>query len=129
MKPPVWLEREDCLAIHEMMLSQHGGLAGVRDEGLLASALARPQNRIAYRSSSSLSALAASYAAGIVLNLPFLDGNKRTGFMLAVTFLELNGMVFTAIEESVVQYTLGLASGGIKEPKYAAWLKAHSKRP
>jgi death on curing protein len=129
VKPPVWLEREDCLAIHEMMLSQHGGLAGVRDESMLASALARPQNRFAYRSSSSLPVLAASYAAGIVLNHPFLDGNKRTGFMVAVTFLELNGMVFNATEESVVEHTLGLASGGIKEPKYAAWLKAHSKRP
>ncbi len=128
MKPPVWLDREDCLAIHEMMLSQHGGLAGVRDEGMLASALARPQNRLAYQTSSSLPVLAASYATGIVLNHPFLDGNKRTGFIVAVTFLELNGMAFTAIEESVVEHTLGLASGGIKEPKYAAWLKAHSKR-
>jgi death-on-curing protein len=128
VKPPVWLEREDCLAIHEMMLSQHGGLAGVRDESMLASALARPQNRLAHRSSSSLPVLAARYAAGIVLNHPFLDGNKRTAFMIAVTCLELNGMVFTATEESVVEQTLGLASGGIKEPKYAEWLKAHSKR-
>ena len=128
MKAPVWLEREDCLAIHEMMLSQHGGPAGVRDEGMLASALARPPNRLAYRSSSSLPVLAASYAAGIVLNHPFLDGNKRTGFMVAVTFLELNGTVFTATEESVVAHTLGLASGGISESKYAPWLKAYSKR-
>jgi death-on-curing protein len=128
VKSPVWLEREDCLAIHEMMLSQHGGLAGVRDEGLLASALARPQNRLAYRSSSSLPVLAASYAAGIVLNHPFRDGNKRTAFLVAVTFLELNRMVFIATEESVVERTLGLASGGIKEPKYATWLKSHSKR-
>src|ERR1700687_3652931 len=111
-----------------MMLSQHGGRAGVRDESMLASELDGPQSRLAYRSSSSLPALAASYAAGIVLNHPFLDGNKRSGFMLAVTFLELNGMVFTATEESVVEHTLGLASGDIKEPKYAAWLKAHSKR-
>ena len=59
---------------------------------------------------------------------PFMDGNERTGFMVAVTFLELNGMVFMATEESVVEQTLGLASGGIKEPKYGAWLKAHSKR-
>jgi death-on-curing protein len=128
VKPPVWLEREDFLAIHEMMLSQHGGLAGVRDESMLASALARPQNRLAHRSSSSLAVLAASDAAGTVLNHPFIDGNKRTGFMVAVTFLELNGLVFSATEESVVEYTLGLASGGIKKPKYAAWLKAHSKR-
>lgn len=127
MKTPVWLDREDCLAIHEMMLSQHGGLAGVRDEGMLASAIAKPQNRFAYQS-SSLTALAASYAAGIVLNHPFLDGNKRTGFMAAITFLDVNGMEFNATEQSVVEHTLALASGSIAEARYAAWLKAHSKR-
>src|SRR3984885_5568736 len=127
MKEPVWLDRTDCLAIHDMMLAQHGGLAGVRDEGLLESALTKPQNLFAY-GSPALPEMAASYAAGIILNHPFLDGNKRTGFMVAATFLELNGMVFIATEESVVEYTLGLASGGIREPKYAAWLKAHSKR-
>jgi len=120
--PPVWMDREDCIAIHEMMLSQHGGLAGVRDEGLLMSALARPQHRFAY-AEASLTDLAASYAAGIVLNHPFLDGNKRTGFMVAATFLDVNGVAITASEESVVEHTIALASGELSEAAYAAWLK------
>jgi death-on-curing protein len=122
---PVWMTREDCLAIHEMMLSQHGGLAGVRDESLLASALAKPMNRFAYEN-APLSVLAASYASGIVLNHPFLDGNKRTGFMMAVTFLDVNGVEFSASEESVVEHTVGLASGMLTEAEYAGWLEANS---
>jgi len=127
MKEPVWLNRIDCLAIHEMMLAQHGGLAGVRDEGLLESALAKPQNLFAY-GSPILADLAASYAAGIIHNHPFLDGNKRTGFLVAAAFLELNGMVFTATEESVVETTLKLAAGDLKEAGYAAWLKSNSRK-
>ena len=127
MKQPIWLDRTDCLAIHEMMLAQHGGRAGVRDEDLLESALAKPQNLAAY-GSPTLQKMAASYAAGIVLNHPFLDGNKRTGFMVAATFLELNGLVFTASEESVVEKTLALAAGKLKEAGFALWLKANSQR-
>ena len=127
MKQPIWLNREDCLAIHEMMLSQHGGLAGVRDEGLLESALAKPQNLFAY-GSPTLAQLAASYAAGLILNHPFIDGNKRTGFILAAIFLELNGLVFTATEESVVAMTLALASGKLKQAGYAEWLGKNSKK-
>lgn len=126
MNEPVWLNRDDCLGIHEMMLSQHGGLAGVRDEGMLLSALAKPQNRFAY-GSESLPEMAASYATGIVLNHPFLDGNKRTGFMMAATFLEINGWQLTATEESVVQQTVALASGTLSESGYADWLKANCK--
>ncbi len=128
MKRPVWLDRNDCLAIHEIMLAQHGGLAGVRDEGLLESALAKPRNLFVH-GSPILAELAASYAAGISHNHPFLDGNKRTGFMLAATFLELNGLVFTASEESVVENTLALAAGKLKEAGYAAWLNANSRKP
>ena len=127
MRRPVWLDRADGLAIHEMMLAQHGGLAGVRDEGLLESALAKPQNRFCH-GSPSLPELAASYAAGIVLNHPFLDGNKRTGFMVAATFLEINGLVLTASEESVVEKTLALAAGGLKEAGYATWLKENLRK-
>jgi death-on-curing protein len=127
MKRPIWLERAECLAIHEMMLAQHGGLAGVRDEGLLESALAKPQNRFAY-GSPALTKLAASYAAGIILNHPFLDGNKRTGFMVAATFLEMNGLVLTASEESVVGKNLALAAGKLKEAGYAAWLKTNLRK-
>jgi death-on-curing protein len=122
VKEPVWLDRIDCLAIHDMMLAQHGGLAGLRDEGLLESALAEPRNLFAY-GSPTLPEMAGSYAAGIIGNHPFLDGNKRTGFMMAATFLELNGLTFTAPEEAVVEKTLVLAAGQLKEPDYALWLK------
>lgn len=127
MKRPVWLDRIDALAIHEMMLGQHGGLAGVRDEALLESALAKPHNLFAY-GSPTLAQLAASYAAGIIINHPFIDGNKRTGFMLAATFLELNGLNFTASEEAVVEMTVALAAGKLKEAGYAAWLKDNSQK-
>ncbi len=126
MKEPIWLNREDCLAIHEMMLAQHGGLAGVRDEGLLQSALSKPRHLFAY-SSPTIPDMAASYAAGTILNHPFLDGNKRTGFMLAATFLELNGMEFAATEESVLEMTLALASGKLKRAAYAEWLSRNSR--
>ena len=127
MKDPLWLNREDCLAIHEMTLSRHGGLAGGRDEGLLESALFKPQNLFAYRS-SSLPEMAAGYAAGIILNHPFVDGNKRTGFLLAATFLELNGLTFNATEESVVAMTLALARGRLTPAAYAEWLGNNSTR-
>lgn len=127
MKEPIWLNREDCLAIHEMMLSQHGGLAGVRDEGLLESALAKPQHLFVY-TSPTLAEMAGSYAAGIILNHPFLDGNKRTGFLLAATFLELNGRALTATEESVVEKTLALASGTLTQTRYAVWLEDNSEQ-
>ncbi len=126
MKEPIWLSREDCLAIHEMMLAQHGGLAGVRDEGLLESALSKPQHLFTYRS-PTLAEMAASFAAGIILNHPLLDGNKRTGFMLAATFLEINGMEVTATEETVIEMTLALASGKLKQAGYAEWLSKNSK--
>jgi death-on-curing protein len=126
VKEPIWLNRADALAIHEMMLAQHGGLAGVRDDGMLASALSKPHHLFAY-GSPSLHELSASYAAGIICNHPFLDGNKRTGFMLAATFLELNGEEFIATEESAVEMTLGLASGKASQARYAEWLKANSK--
>lgn len=122
MKEPAWITREECLAIHEMMLAQHGGLAGVRDEGLLESALSKPKNLFAYAKPTHAE-MAASYAAGIIINHPFLDGNKRTGFMVAAVFLEVNGYELAATEEAVVENTLGLAAGKLKEKDYAAWLK------
>src|SRR6516225_1415779 len=110
-----------------MMLAQHGGLAGVRDEGLLESALSKPQNLFTY-GSPTITEMAASYARGVILNHPFLDGNKRTGFMVAAVFLEVNGYEVTATEESVVENTLALAAGSLKEKDYAAWLKENSRK-
>lgn len=128
MTEPHWLTREDALAGHEMMLAQHGGLAGVRDEGLLESALAKPRNRFAY-GAASLTELAASSAAGIILNHPFLDGNKRTGFLIAAAFLEINGAEFQADEAEVVERTLALAAKVIDEEDYAKWFAARTRLP
>lgn len=127
MKEPTWLDRIDCLAIHEVLLEQHGGLAGVRDEGMLESALGKPRNLFAY-TRPPMSALAAAYAAGIILNHPFLDGNKRTGFMAGAAFLELNGLEFTATEVDAVIQTLALAAGELDEAGFAAWMKKNSRR-
>ncbi|MGN6385583.1 MAG: type II toxin-antitoxin system death-on-curing family toxin [Verrucomicrobiota bacterium] len=127
MKEPAWITREECLAIHEMMLAQHGGLAGLRDEDLLESALAKPRNLFGY-AKAGLVEMAASYAAGIIRNHPFLDGNKRTGFLVAAVFLEVNGYMLSASEESVVESTLSMAAGKLKESEYAAWLKVNSQK-
>ncbi len=122
MTEPLWIAIDDCIAMHEMMLAHHGGLAGLRDKGLLESALAKPKNLFVY-GKPSRAMMAASYAAGIILNHPFLDGNKRTGFLVAAVFLEVNGYVFTASEESVIENALALAAGKLMEKDYADWLK------
>ena len=127
MKQPHWFTREECLALHDLMLSQYGGIAGTRDENMLESALARPQQLFHY-GKPGMADLAAAYAAGIVKNHPFLDGNKRTGFMLGAGFLERNGSAFHATETEAVVRTLALAAGEMSEAAYAEWLKANSKR-
>ena len=122
MKEPVWIDLEDCLGFHNALLSRFGGLDGLRDRGLLESALGRPQQLLAY-GTPSLFDLAASYAHGIVKNHPFLDGNRRAGLMAAALFLELNGMVFHPPEEHAVLQTLALAAGEIDADAYAEWLR------
>jgi death-on-curing protein len=127
MKEPYWLTREECLTLHDMMLSHYGGIAGIRDDNMLESALAKPQ-QIFHYGKPTMAELAAAYAAGIVRNHPFLDGNKRTGFMMGAGFLERNGFEFHASEAEVVVRTLALAAGEMTEAEYAKWLKANSKR-
>lgn len=127
MKTPVWILRETVLALHERLLAEFGGSSGVRDRGLLDSALARPQNLRAY-GKPAVFELAASYAFGIVKNHPFVDGNKRTGFAGAILFLELNGQRFEAAEADATIQTLALAAGAIDEGAYATWLHANSRR-
>lgn len=127
MKEPYWLTREECLALHDMMLADYGGIAGLRDEHLLESALSRPQQLFHY-GKPTLAEMAAAYAAGIVKNHPFLDGNKRTGFMLGAGFLERNGREFHATEADAVLQTLALAAGEMTEAAYAEWLHKNSKR-
>jgi death-on-curing protein len=112
---------------HEQSLAQFGGSAGVRDEGLLDSALGKPENLFAY-GKPDVFGLAASYAFGLVKNHPFIDGNKRTGFVTAVVFLELNGYDFHASEADAAVRTLALAAGEMTEAKCAAWLKANSRK-
>jgi death-on-curing protein len=119
--------REVVLMLHEQSLAQFGGSAGVRDEGLLDSALGKPRNLFTY-GKPGLFELAASYAFGLVKNHPFIDGNKRAGFVVAVLFLELNGCKFEATEVDAALRTLALAAGEMSEPGYAEWLKFNSKR-
>lgn len=121
MTEPVWLPREVILGIQEALLQRFGGLSGIREESLLDSAIMRPQQRFNYEG-SGIFELAASYSHGLVKNHPFLDGNKRIGFMAAYVFLGINGHRFNAPEEYVVLQTLALASGEISEKEYALWL-------
>lgn len=127
MKAPLWVRRETVLTLHDQLLAEFGGASGVRDAGLLDSALARPQNLLAHGKSSVFD-LAASYAAGLVKNHPFVDGNKRIGFTVAVLFLELNRQRFAAPEAEAVVKTLALAAGAIGESAYAKWLETHCRR-
>ena len=121
-----WLEAALVLAIHEEQLAEHGGAEGVRDKGLLESALARPQNLLAY-GSPDLAALAAAYASGIARNHPFVDGNKRTAWVVAETFVELNGAEIAADDASAYEAMLALAEGRIDETAFAAWLRPQLK--
>jgi death on curing protein len=128
MKQPQWISREVALAIHEQSLALHGGSAGIRDEGLLESALGRPQNLFAYEQ-RDIYTLAAAYAAGIIRNHPFIDGNKRTGFVVCAVFLERNGYELLASEEEATLTTLALAASQMKEAEYASWLQRNTARP
>jgi len=125
---PVWIDERDALALHNRLLALDGGLAGVRDEGLLKSALARSQQLYAYGNSPDTVELASACTAGIVRNHPCIDGNKRTGFILGALFLEMNGYRLTASEEDATQAVLGLAAGTIDENAFAAWMRANVKR-
>jgi death on curing protein len=127
-KEPLWIEERDVLAIHDRLLALHGGAAGLRDRGLLESALARPRQHHAYAAKPDIVERAALYTAGIVRNHPFVDGNKRTGFVIGVLFLELDGFDFKASEEDATQAMLALAAGTLNETAYAVWLRANVKR-
>jgi death-on-curing protein len=124
---PFWLSRQAIEIIHDEQLVEHGGAGGIRDAGLLESALARPRNLFAY-GEADICALAAAYAAGIVRNHPFVDGNKRTGFLAAYSFLAVNGLELDAPEAEAVVMTLGLASGEMPEQGFAAWLHDRTRR-
>ena len=123
-----WLDERDALALHDRLLLLHGGGAGLRDVGLrdvglLASALARPRQREAYGEDVKVTELAAAYTAGIAQNQPFVDGDERTGFVIGVLFLELNGARFIASEAAATKAVMGLAAGTLDEAGYAAFLR------
>lgn len=128
MREPVWIDERDALALHGRLLALHGGAIGVRDRGLLQSALARPRQQLAYGESVNIVSMAAAYTAGIVRNHPFLDGNKRTGFVVGILFLELNDYRFMASEEDAAQAVMKLAAGELDEEGYASFLRANVKR-
>jgi death-on-curing protein len=118
-----WLDVGDALAIHERVLMVHGGPPGVRDLGALSSAMARAQQRSRYGEDVDIADLAGAYTCGIVRDHPFVDGNKRTGFVLGILFLELNGGLFHADEAAAAQAVLNLAAGNLSEGAYAQFLR------
>ena len=131
-KAPLWIEERDVLAIHDRLLALHGGATGLRDLGLLQSALARPHQHHAYADKSDVVEMAALYTAGMVRNhpfvVPFAGGNKRTGFVIGVLFLELHGFDFKASEADATQAVMTLAAGTLDEAGYAAWLRENAGR-
>lgn len=122
MSEPVWLTTELVIAIHEEQLRTYGGPAGIRDQGMLESALARAPNKWAY-GERDMAALAAAYAYGIAKNHPFIDGNKRAALLSLITFLGLNDVEFVASEAEAVVMILGLASGDIAEEGLSRWIR------
>jgi death-on-curing protein len=122
----VWLDADVLRAVHEEQLTEHGGAAGTRDEGLFESALARPRNAAAYGETDAAD-LAAAYGFGLARNHPFIDGNKRTAFVAVELFLELNGHELTASDADCVMTMLAVAAGQMDEPAFARWLRQHSR--
>jgi len=122
---PRWLSPVHILAIHSDQIQAHGGSLGLRDRGLLESALERPRNRFRYEPETDLPALAAAYGFGLSSNHPFVDGNKRVAFQAMYLFLGLNGLRVDASEEEVVTIILSLASGDFNESTLSDWLRHH----
>jgi death-on-curing protein len=123
---PIWLTRPIIAMIHAAQIAEHGGALGVRDEALIESALARPQNKWQYEPDADLFRIAAAYGYGLTKNHGFIDGNKRVGYMAAYVFLGLNGFDVDAAEPEVVLTMLDLASGTLSEEQFSAWLRTHA---
>jgi death-on-curing protein len=120
---PRWLTKEGVLLLHDRSLALHGGASGLRDEGLLDSALARPLNRFAYEGVAEIVELAAVYAGGLSGNHPFIDGNKRTAFLAAGLFIEKNGLVLIADPTEAIAVMFALAAGELDIDRLAEWLR------
>jgi len=125
MDEPRWLKETVVAAIHQRQLAEHGGLEGVRDRGMLSSALARPRNTFAYTDPKpDLATLAAAYAFGVIKNHPFVDGNKRTAYVLCRTFLKLNGKDIDAPDVEKYQTVVAVADGSLSEEGFAEWIRS-----
>lgn len=125
MQEPRWLKDTAVTIVHQRQLTAHGGLAGVRDPGLLSSALTRPRNLFHYtRPTPDLAALAAAYRVGIIKNHPFVDGNKRTGYVIGCLFLTLNGYDIDANDEEKYQTAMGIAAGSLNEAELIDWIRS-----
>ena len=122
-----WISKQALLLLHAESLAEHGGGQGMRDEGLLDSALARPQNLAAY-GEPDCAALAASYGVGVAKNHPFVDGNKRAALLATGLFLYLNGYRLTASQADTTITMLNVAAGTLTEEAFAAWLRQHAQR-
>lgn len=122
MNQPFWLTRQMIVAIHDEQLAIHGGASGLRDEGMLESALDRPKNKWSYEN-ADLAELAAAYAFGIARNHPFIDGNKRTSLLALYTFLGVNGIDFVVPEAEAAAMILSLAAGEVSEPSLVRWIR------
>ncbi|MBV8849064.1 MAG: type II toxin-antitoxin system death-on-curing family toxin [Methylobacteriaceae bacterium] len=120
---PVWIEERDALSLHDRLLAIHGGATGVRNQDLLQSALALPRQLRAYDDRADIVDMASAYTVGIVRNHPFVDGNKRTGFVVGILFLELNGYRFDAAEDAAANAVLALAAGTLADSGYTAFLR------
>ncbi len=125
-KQPHWLTRLVVDAVHHDQIRAHGGLAGVRDENALESALARPRQRRHDAADADLASLAAAYAFGLARNHPYRDGNKRIAFLAMVIFLDINGVAFDTSESEVVTVMLRLADGTLTEQELADWIRGHT---
>jgi death-on-curing protein len=127
MPEPKWLNKKIAEAIHLDQIKQHGGSLGIRDKGLLDSALHRPKNTWLYKPDSTVFELAASLGIGIAKNHPFIDGNKRTSFLLMYVFLASNGFIIDTTEEDVVKIMLMVADSTLNEDELAIWLTQSTK--
>ena len=127
MTQATWINRRALLYLHSASLTTHGGASGIRDEGLLDSALARPLNRFLYAPESDLAELAASYGFGLAKNHPFIDGNKRAAFHAVGLFLSINGYELVAGQVDAIQTVLSLAAGELSEEEFATWIRKNSR--
>jgi death-on-curing protein len=125
VKEPRWLSLQSVLMYHAILLAEHGGSEGFRDEGLFHSALARPRNLFLYGDPKDVCDIAAAYGFGLAKNHPFIDGNKRVAYVAMVSFLEKNGLTVVAEQAEAVELMFGVASGEIAEKELATWLRRH----